>query len=481
MSMPTGLPVTSVAAPALERPAILGCFEAGRILESIPHIVWTAAPNGATTYVNREGTDYTGDPPGADHARDWMALVHPDDAGRTAQAWQQAIATGTPYAVDCRIRRFDAVYRWHSFRARPLCDAGGAIHLWLGTATDIEDHKQRELSLRRSEREAIEALTLLRSIESATPIGFKLVDRDFRIARINETLARVNGRSVDEHLGRTVAEIIPNLWPVLEDVYRRALAGEAISNLEISHPQSNDPDHPRHWLTSYYPVWVGGEIIGVGNIVVDITGRKQAENMANRNLAAMVHTIATTVEYRDPYTAGHQRRVAEIAAIIGDELGLDASTIEGVTTAASIHDIGKISIPSEILTRPGPLSVLEYELIKQHAEAGYDIVSGIDFPWPVAEMIRQHHERLDGSGYPRGLKGEEILLGARIIAVADVLEAMTSHRPYQLGTGVVEDALTRIELDRGTLLDYEVVEACLRAHRAGRFDFRDSYHDHTPI
>jgi len=403
-----------------------------------------------------------------------MSFVHPDDAGVAVSGWMHATSTETVYEREFRIRRFDGAFRWHSIRAAPLRDADGAIVMWIGTATDVDDHRQLEISLRRSEREAHETLSLLRSIDAAAPIGFKLVDCDFRISRINETLAQVNGRSVEDHLGRTVSEIVPDLWPQLEDVYRRALAGETVRNFEISGRHAAFPDQPRHWLTSYYPVWIGDEIIGIGNVVLDITERREAEEVAARNLTAMVHTIATTVEYRDPYTAGHSRRVADMAAAIGEELGLDAGTIDGIRTAASIHDIGKISVPSEILSKPGPLTPIEYELIKQHAEAGYNIVAGIDFPWPVAEMIRQHHERLDGSGYPQGLRGDEILLGARIIAVADVLEAMTSHRPYQPGSGLVEEAVQQIELDRGRLLDDDVVEACLRALRAGRLGYRNS-------
>jgi PAS domain S-box-containing protein len=206
-----------------------------------------------------------------------VSLVHPDDAGRAQQAWERATTTGTEFLLEYRIRRFDGAFRWHSCRALPLRTAAGQVHLWIGTATDIEDQKQLELSLRRSEREAIEGLTLLRSIEAATPVGFKLVDRDLRIVRINQRLADVTGRSVDEHLGRTVAEVAPDLWPQLEDVYRRALGGEEVCNIDVETPDVADPHHTRRWLASYYPVWVGGEIIGVGNVVVDITEREEAK------------------------------------------------------------------------------------------------------------------------------------------------------------------------------------------------------------
>jgi PAS domain S-box-containing protein len=257
--------------------AVLDRRYANMIAESIPHIVWTASPDGATTYFNRQGTDYTGCPRETNYEWNWVTLVHPDDAERAAQAWQHATMTGTEYLLEYRIRRFDGAYRWHAFRAIPLRDAAGEIELWLGTATDIEGQKRLELALRRTEREATEAVTLLQSIEAATPVGFKLVDRDLRVVRINEALAGIDGRSVQECIGLTVAELVPDLWPQLENVYRRALAGDTVSNVDVSKPSAADPHRMRHWLASYYPVRIDGEAIGVGTVVVDITERKEAE------------------------------------------------------------------------------------------------------------------------------------------------------------------------------------------------------------
>jgi PAS domain S-box-containing protein len=247
------------------------------IVESIPHIVWTASPDGLTSYVNRQCVDYTGCPREANYDGKWVELVHPDDLERAAEAWERATATETAYTLDYRIQRFDGVYRWHSFRALPVRDAGGDLCMWIGTATDIEDQKQLELSLRRSEREANESLELLRAVEAAAPVGFKLVDRDLRIVRIDETLARINGLSVAEHIGRTVGEVAPAVWPRLETIYRRALGGEPVCNVDISAPSAAEPLRTRHWLASFYPVRVDGEIVGVGNVVLDITERKEAE------------------------------------------------------------------------------------------------------------------------------------------------------------------------------------------------------------
>ncbi|MDO9010419.1 MAG: HD domain-containing phosphohydrolase, partial [Gallionella sp.] len=199
--------------------------------------------------------------------------------------------------------------------------------------------------------------------------------------------------------------------------------------------------------------------------------RKQAEEQIKHYVTQLeisfmqaVEVATTLSEMRDPYTAGHERRVADIAAAIGAELGFDTRQQEGLRVAGQLHDVGKIAIPTEILAKPGKLSSIEFMMIKGHPEAGYDILKNVKFPWPVAEIALQHHERMDGSGYPRGLKGDEILLEARIMAVADVVEAMSSHRPYRPGLGV-EAALAEITRARGTHYDEQAVDACLRLFR----------------
>jgi HD-GYP domain-containing protein (c-di-GMP phosphodiesterase class II) len=178
------------------------------------------------------------------------------------------------------------------------------------------------------------------------------------------------------------------------------------------------------------------------------------------NLKDTVNAIATIVEMRDPYTAGHQQRVAALAKAIAIEMKLSADDIEAIEIGGIVHDVGKIKIPAEILSKPGTINDIEYSLIKAHPQAGYDILKVIDFPWPIAQMVLQHHERLNGSGYPAGLKDGEILLGARILSVADVVEAMSSHRPYRASLGI-DAALVEISAHRGTLFDPQVVDACL--------------------
>ena len=183
-----------------------------------------------------------------------------------------------------------------------------------------------------------------------------------------------------------------------------------------------------------------------------------------------VGALASTVEMKDPYTAGHQRRVAHLASAIARELNLSREMTDAIRMAGLVHDIGKISVPSEILTRPSKLSVLEMNLTRQHVETGYEVLKEIEFEWPVAQIARQHHERMDGSGYPQSLSGENILLEARIIAVADVVEAMSSHRPYRAARGKAE-ALEELSRNRGTLYDSEVVDACLRLFAEKKYEF----------
>ena len=193
---------------------------------------------------------------------------------------------------------------------------------------------------------------------------------------------------------------------------------------------------------------------------------KKLENAMN----GIVRAIAHTVETRDPYTAGHQRRVADLAVALAQTVGFEEEMIEAVRMAAIIHDLGKISVPAEILSKPSRLTVNEFNLIKEHPLVGYNILKDIEFPWEIATMVYQHHEKLDGSGYPLGLSGDEILPESRVLTVADVVEAMASHRPYRPGLGI-EIALDEIQKNQGRLYDPEVTAACQALFKEGRFSF----------
>lgn len=209
----------------------------------------------------------------------------------------------------------------------------------------------------------------------------------------------------------------------------------------------------------------------VMGVLQDVTSRVRSEekereytSRLERAVIGTVDAVSQMMDLRDPYTAGHEKRVGELSSRIAAEMGLDEYMQRGLRVAGAVHDVGKITLPAEILNRPGKLSPLEFGMIKTHAEQGYQVLKNVDFPWPVAEVARQHHERFDGSGYPRGLKGEEIILEARILAVADVIEAMASHRPYRPTMGI-EAALAEIERGRGAAFDPVVVDACMRLFR----------------
>ncbi|BCO08229.1 two-component system response regulator [Desulfolithobacter dissulfuricans] len=197
---------------------------------------------------------------------------------------------------------------------------------------------------------------------------------------------------------------------------------------------------------------------------------RHRETKLKKALVGIVDVVAAIVEKRDPYTAGHEQRVASLARAIAREMGLTSRKIEGLHLAAIIHDLGKVAIPSELLSKPGRLTDLEFQFIQTHVQVGYDILRRMEFPWPLAQIVHQHHERLDGSGYPQGLKDGEIMIEARILGVADVVEAMSSHRPYRPALGI-DTALEEINRHRGTLYDADVVEACHNLFGEGRFIF----------
>lgn len=221
----------------------------------------------------------------------------------------------------------------------------------------------------------------------------------------------------------------------------------------------------------------GGNTSGAVLAFTDITARKTAEDELKRSfeqqkiaMEGTVRAIAYTIETRDPYTAGHQRRVTKLACTIGEEMGLSKDRIEGLRMSGELHDIGKIHVPAEILSKPGQISEAEYTIIKTHSQVGHDILKTIEFPWPVAKIVLQHHERINGSGYPLGLTGKDILLEAKILAVADVIEAMATHRPYRPALSI-EDALKEISKNKGKLYDAKVVDACLKVFKEKKFEF----------
>jgi PAS domain S-box-containing protein len=255
-----------------------------------------------------------------------------------------------------------------------------------------------------------------------------------------------------------------------------SLNGNKTEPYEIQLPHKNGTPC---WLeVSEFPTCdENGSVAGVECILHNISDKKMAElelqasvEKLRNALAGTIQAMALTVETRDAYTAGHQRRSANLARAIAQEMGLTEYEVDGIRMAGVSHDIGKISIPAEILSKPGALSDLEYILVKTHPQAGYDILKGIDFQWPIAEIVLQHHERLDGSGYPKGIEGDKMLIEAKVLAVSDVVEAMTAHRPYRATLGI-DAALEEISANKNNLYDAAIVDTTVDLFTKKEFQF----------
>lgn len=344
--------------------------------------------------------------------------------------------------------------------------ASPVVHIAL---TDITERIKAETLLRESKKLAQDIIdgssSLIYALDKAG--NFTLANKKL-LALLNVEREQLIGRGRESFLPGAVAR-----------AHRENDLTVMSQGVTTEFEESNlEADGEHVYLSQKTPLFDdAGDVIGVFGFSTDITEYKR---MAKENVEANIRhkdvltyaigAIAATLEQRDPYTAGHQRRVAELAVAIGREMGLDDDRVEGLYFGGLIHDIGKISVPTEILGKPGRLNDIEFGLIKTHSEAGFEIIKDIRFPWPVAEMVLQHHERMDGSGYPQGLTGEHILLEARILAVADVVEAMSANRPYRAGLGM-QAALDEITRERGILLDASAVDACLLIIREMGFVF----------
>ena len=308
---------------------------------------------------------------------------------------------------------------------------------------------------------------------NVSPEGVVLCAPDGRVLRVNNAFCHIfRFSSPEEVIGKNIDSIVADeiTFEEARSFTEAAARGERVSVESVR--QRVDGTLIDVSILGI-PIKIDEDLAGVYAIYRDITDKKMYERAMKENIATLfrvwrqtIELIASVSELRDPYTAGHQKRVAELAKFMAMKMRLSPESVDAVEMASLIHDVGKIKVPAEILSKPGPLDEVEYLLVKTHPQAGYNLLKDIDFPWPVAEIVLQHHERLDGSGYPQGLKGKEILQEARIIAVADVVEAMASDRPYRKALGI-EAALKEIKRGRSTLYDEEAVDACLALFEEG--------------
>lgn len=338
----------------------------------------------------------------------------------------------------------------------------GEITGIVSVARDITDRRRIEEALRESEEK-------YRNILDHMDDAYYELDLNGNLVFFNEALISKTGYSRGELIGMNYRDYISPatrkaVSRVFSEIYKTGRPYRLFDYEVIM----------KDGQTRYYESWSdllvdkNGRSVGFRGMARDITARKEVEKKLLETLenlrkavAATIQVMVHAVEARDPYTAGHQMRAAHLAQAIATEMGLSQEKIDGIRMAGSIHDIGKISIPAELLSKPTTLKDIEFSLIKEHARRGYEMLKDVESPWPLAEIVCQHHERMDGTGYPGNLKGDEILLEARILAVADVVEAMASHRPYRPAKGI-DAALEEIATNRGILYDPEAAEACLK-------------------
>ena len=367
------------------------------------------------------------------------------------------------------IRKNGEVRHLRVFRKEVLWDGEKqyqAIYL------DITERQRAEEALRESERK-------LKTLFEILPVGISILDAERKIVYGNSALEKIldiprEGLFRGNYARRTYLRPDGTSMPAEEFASTRAIKERrAVHDVETGVVKEDDTVI---W-TSVSAVPVAFPDWKVVIVTSDITERREAQEKLKETLGKLqlslrgiIQVISRIVEMRDSYTAGHQRRVTALSRAIALEMGLAEDRVEGLVMAGEIHDLGKISVPAEILSKPTRLTEFEFRLVRIHAQAGYDILKEIDFPWPIAEIIVQHHERIDGSGYPQGLRGEVILLEARILAAADVVEAIASHRPYRPALGI-EAALEELEQKKGILYDPDVVKACLALFREKGFAF----------
>ncbi|HKI62058.1 MAG TPA: CHASE domain-containing protein [Mariprofundaceae bacterium] len=322
--------------------------------------------------------------------------------------------------------------------------------------------------------------SVLKQAESIAGLGSYVLDGQTYMWKSSKILDGIFG--IDQSYDHSVDGWLRLIHP--ED---RAMMDDHFKTHVLADKQPFDKEYRIIRLSDGAERWLHGmgelEFDAKGNLlfmrgaILDITEQVKARQALAERADHMLTSLKTTlaafsksVEARDPYTAGHQVKVADLASAIAEEMGLDVDRVQGVRMGAAIHDIGKIHLPADLLAKPSKLSDIEFQFVETHTQVGYDILKDIESPWPIAEIALQHHERIDGSGYPQGLKGGQICLEARIVAVADVVEAMTSHRPFRPALGI-EAALDEIRQGHGTVYDADVVDACLKLFKENRFSF----------
>ena len=428
------------------------------------------AQDGMLKFVNHAATEIIGYSEQELRFSPFLEFIHPDDRKMVGERHLRRLKGDVSLPrYTFRLINKDGRIKWVEIDAVLVTWKGKPATL--NFLSDITERKRAEEALRRAEED------FRRSLDES-PLGIRIVSAEGETLYANRAILDIYGYDVIEELKSTPVKnrYTPESYAEYQLRKKKRMNGEEHSSeYEISIVRKMG-EIRRLRVFRKEILWNGQKQFQA--IYQDITERKKAEEKLRETLGGLrnalggiIQVLSATTEKRDPYTAGHQRRVADLARAISQKMGLAADRVEGLRVAGTIHDIGKVSIPAEILSKPSRLTKIEYNLIQSHPQVAYDILQDIDFSWPIAKMILQHHERMNGSGYPNQVMGEEILLEARILAVSDVVEAMASHRPYRPALGI-EVALEEIEKNKGVLYDPDVVSACLTLFREKGFAFK---------
>jgi len=469
------------------------------IIESLPDATGVVDSEGKIIYWNRAMEDLTGFPsesmvgkgnyefaiPFYGYRRPVLLNYILDPTTNINQEYSYIHSADNVWYIEARTDKLRGQEAYIWARAAPLYDHDGNVVGAIETVRDVTDRKRAEKELSDSRRQ-------LSDIIESLPDATFVIDRSGIILEWNQEMAKMTGYSAKDMVGKGNCEYSLAFYrgerrPMIVDMiinpdldlsnkyvklYREG--NVVVTEDNIAYPRG---EAKVMWGRAAPLYSSDGEVIGAIQTIRDFTERKKAEEEIKRShdqlehvFDGTVHALAVTTEKRDLYTSGHQQRVAALSVMIARDMGLDEHTIHHLNIAASLHDIGKLYIPLDILSQPSRLNDIQRLLVMNHSEAGYDMVKNIPFEGPIAQIIEQHHERIDGSGYPLGLKGDSILLEARILAVADTVEAMAAARPYRPALGV-DRALEEIRSNAGKLYDPEVVEVCAKILLENRFEF----------
>lgn len=435
------------------------------LVENAADLIAVLNPDGVITYLSPSFERVLGYKPADFAGKNAFDYIHGDDVPASQKAFRAAIRNpGAIHRAGFRFRARDGSYHQLEAVGNYVPSEGVVIN-----ARDVTERRKVEQALAQSEEQ-------YRSTLDSMADSIHVIDRHYRIFLVNQAFKQwVKSLGLNTtFLGKTPWQAFPFLPKTIRREYDKVFkTGKTLRTRETSQVRGQTVVTD----TRKIPIVKDGQVVRIVTTVRDVTEQTHAEDTLRQSYSSLqsalegtVNVLGTIVEIRDPYTAGHEKRVTQLACAIAREMDLPKDQVEGINISARLHDVGKISIPIGILGKPGKISDAEFSLIKNHPEIGYEILKDVDFAWPVAPIILQHHERLDGSGYPHGIKGDKIMLEARILAVADVVSAMSSHRPYRPDLGI-DQALEEIEDKSGTLYDPDVVEACLTLFRKKGFSF----------